>query len=94
MTPERLRHLQECLNDLGLSDSDCCELFAYIGQLTAESPKWMDRPSGPGLWLTSGNPAMFLSPVMMHLDETDLARGAPFHCTRVYGPIPVDVERA
>jgi hypothetical protein len=52
-------------------------------------PQWMDRPSTPGMWLcvpSKGN--TFKQIVVCDLDQSDIDRGAPFHTSRVYGPIP------
>ena len=53
-------------------------------------PRWMARPSGPGLWLCEcGTKSRFGSDfVGMRLTQEDLDRGAPFLVEAVYGPIP------
>ena len=52
-----------------------------------KAAKWMDRPSGPGLWLCHGTT---LRDCVVELDQEDIDNGAPFASTRVYGPIPPD----
>lgn len=51
-----------------------------------ESPKWMRRPSGPGVWLLFSKDGQFKYNALA-LDADDIARGAPFMCDLVFGPI-------
>lgn len=54
-------------------------------------PQWMDRPSGPGIWVCIGGVAGGIGRLqdsVLHLTQADLDRGAPFFVVRVYGPIP------
>lgn len=56
------------------------------------APQWMDRPSGPGMWVSIPEPDAWPSPIVMYLTEEDIESGVPFHSQRVYGPIPPDVK--
>lgn len=55
-------------------------------QFATEAPRWMRRPSGPGVWLLFSRDGQFKYNALA-LDADDLARGAPFACDLVYGPI-------
>lgn len=50
-------------------------------------PRWMDRPSGPGLWVAVGTERMRGIDTILRLTADDIERGAPFHCLKCYGPI-------
>lgn len=99
---ERIRAL-ECPHKPELEqefeEMEYCEAFengfntaiSAAAQLAAEAPSWMERPSGPGLWVCMPD-ASLRSPlngiVTLELDGEDLARGAPFHTSVVFGPLP------
>jgi len=52
-------------------------------------PAWHDRPTGPGLWVCMPDGKQFgRRAEALRLTEEDLARGAPFHVLRVFGPVP------
>ena len=52
-----------------------------------KAAKWMDRPSGPGMWVCVGKK---FKPTVLSLLQDDLNVGAPFETSRVFGPIPPD----
>ena len=59
--------------------------YAYLA-----GPQWMNRPSGPGLWVCMADGKRVHQPQVIDLNEADIKRGAPFYAPRVYGPIPTD----
>lgn len=77
---------------LGLQERAACRLAA--DELESQ-PRWMDRPSGPGLWAmeceTKNTNQKWAG---MWLDQSDIDRGAPFGVVRVFGPIQIPKERA
>jgi len=57
-------------------------------------PKWMKRPSCPGIWLCQRSNRLN-SPYRwtgLDLTQDDIDRGAPFATDIVYGPIPEPKE--
>lgn len=65
--------------------------LAYIN-----GPQWMDRPSGPGVWVciaSKEHERRGMKPLVLDLNEEDLKRGAPFCTRRVFGPIPADCDQ-
>lgn len=53
------------------------------------SPGWLQRPSGPGMWVCLPEEgSTFPKPVVIDLTQHDIDRGAPFRCGHVFGPIP------
>lgn len=68
------------------SEDLCDVIVAYLA-----APQWLPRPSGPGLWVcVPENKSRFNQITTIDLTADDLARGAPFYVSRVYGPIPKD----
>ena len=55
-----------------------------------QSPRWMDRPNGPGLWLCDAGVGERIFPriAAVELSENDIKHGAPFRTVAVFGPIP------
>lgn len=54
------------------------------------SPRWRDRPNVPGMWACIGKPGEYpmLPPTLLELTTSGIESGAPFHVSRVFGPIP------
>jgi hypothetical protein len=94
MTDEHMRELLAMAHDdgLGRQEREACE-FAFVA--LESQPRWMDRPSGPGLWAmeceTKNTNQKWAG---MWLDQSDIDRGAPFGVVRVFGPIQIPKERA
>jgi hypothetical protein len=66
-------------------------LAVALADAWLESPQWMERPSGPGLWLCRpAENATFKQDVVCSLNQHDIDRGSPFHTRAVYGPIPAE----
>ncbi len=54
----------------------------------AAEAQWMERPSGPGLWVCIGKGRLNGQDTVLKLSQHDLDRGSPFETKMVYGPIP------
>lgn len=59
-----------------------------IKRLRASSPAWHDRPTGPGLWMTTGDDTATA------WDQSNIERQSRtgWYMGRVFGPIPADDE--
>lgn len=54
-----------------------------------QTPQWMKKPSGHGLWVTMQNQYRKLGyAVVMRLTAEELREGQPFGSDWCYGPIP------
>jgi hypothetical protein len=96
---------QESCNFAGLcrEGEDFSECYAYLApdmidrlqetpgelQEAGEPPRWMDRPSGPGMWVIVDDDKRFPD-VAINLTQEQIDSGAPFASKRVFGPIPKD----
>lgn len=91
-THEEMLSRRDCCSDWNVMDEDC-EAVNYALNLIESQPRWMDRPSGPGLWamecVTNKHTLRWAA---MLLDQSDIDRGAPFGVVRVFGPIPLPQE--
>lgn len=72
------------LHGLGIKHTDHGAREAAYAALAA-LPDWHERPTMPGYYLCDNGRLDMLS---LHLTARDIERGAPFHVSRVYGPIP------
>lgn len=76
---------------LGQQERAACQ---FAVDAIESQPRWLDRPSGPGLWAmecVTDKPNLKWS--AMWLDQSDIDRGAPFGVARVFGPIPLPQEK-
>lgn len=55
-------------------------------------PRWMERPSGPGLWISQTTEKNWVPYLVLNLTQKSLDSGSPFWSKQVYGPIPMPVE--
>jgi hypothetical protein len=73
-------------------DGDHSMPMAEVARRLNESPRWMDRPSGPGMWVCVDDDKRFPD-VAINLTQEQIDSGAPFASKRVYGPIPEDEKQ-
>ena len=69
-------------------DGDHSILTAEVAKRLNDAPRWMDRPDRPGLWVLPGQYAERVR----YLSQEMIDKGIPLYSSRVYGPIPEDVQ--
>lgn len=90
-TAAMFRHAPAGLGLIGIQSATYWGVSVWHhGHVPEFVPRWLKRPTGPGLWVCVGGRGGALSgwTGALQLSQLDLDRGAPFETVAVFGPIP------